>query len=44
MANTKHCVCEVEGGTPEKRTVKRETNGKTHREQSTNRNPMTPEE
>lgn len=43
MANMEHCAGEAEGEKPQRKTVKRERNGKNHRKQSTNRNPRTPE-
>lgn len=43
MTNIKHCAGETEGEKPQRKRVKREKNGKTHRKQSANRSPMTPE-
>lgn len=43
MANIKHCAGEAKEEKPQRKTVKREKNGKTHRKQSANRNPKPPE-
>lgn len=43
MVNMEHCTGEAEGEKPQRKTVKREKNGKNHRKQSANRNLRTSE-